>query len=122
MEFPEVLDNNGNFVGFDIVIANPPYIFARNQSFNDKTKQYYLSHYEVDEYQANTYPLFIELGYKLLKPNGFLAYIVPNNILTIKTTSKIRKFLVEKCKQLIIINSQDKLFADASVDNCFIFG
>lgn len=55
LEFPEVLDDKGNYVGFDIVIANPPYIFARNQSFDDKTKEYYLSHYEVDEYQANTY-------------------------------------------------------------------
>lgn len=122
LEFPEVLDQDGNFVGFDIVIANPPYIFARNQSFDDKTKQYYLSHYEVDEYQANTYTLFMELGYNLLKKNGTFAYIVPNNMLTINTDSKMRKFLINKMGGLIIINSLDKIFADASVDNCLVFG
>ena len=25
-EFPEVLDDDGNFIGFDVVIGNPPYI------------------------------------------------------------------------------------------------
>ena len=121
LEFPEVLDQDGDFVGFDIVIANPPYIFARNQSFDDKTKQYYLSHYEVDEYQANTYTLFMELGYKLLKKNGTFAYIVPNNMLTIQSNQKIRDFLLKKSGSLVIINSLDKIFADANVDNCLVF-
>ena len=121
IEFPEVLDENGDFVGFDIVIANPPYIFARNQSFDDKTKQYYLSNYEVAEYQANTYTLFMELGYKLLKKNGTFAYIVPNNMLTIQSNQKIRNFLLSKSGRLVIINSLDKIFPDANVDNCIIF-
>lgn len=116
-----MLDQYGNFVGFDIVIANPPYIFARNQSFDDKTKQYYLSHYEVDEYQANTYTLFMELGYKLLKKNGTFAYIIPNNMLTIQSNQKIRDFLLKKSGSLVIINSLDKIFADANVDNCLVF-
>ncbi len=121
IEFPEVLDENGRFVGFDIVIANPPYIFARNQSFDEKTKQYYLANYEVDEYQANTYTLFMELGYKLLKKNGTFAYIVPNNMLTIQSNQKIRDFLLNKAGSLVIINSLDKIFADANVDNCLVF-
>lgn len=116
-----MLNQDGNFVGFDIVIANPPYIFARNQSFDDKTKQYYLSHYEVDEYQANTYTLFMELGYNLLKKNGTFAYIVPNNMLTIQSNQKIRNFLLNKSGSLVIINSLDKIFADANVDNCLVF-
>ena len=121
LEFPEVLNGNGDFVGFDIVIANPPYIFARNHSFDDKTKRYYLSNYEVDEYQANTYTLFMELGYRLLKENGTFAYIVPNNMLTLQRTQKLRDFLLKKSGSLIIINSLDKIFPDASVDNCIIF-
>ncbi|PEH04994.1 type II restriction endonuclease [Lactobacillus sp. UMNPBX5] len=121
MEFPEVLDGNGDFVGWDLVIANPPYIFARNQSFDDYTKQYYLSHYTVDEYQANTYTLFMELGYNLLKRGGTFAYIIPNNMLTIQSNQKIRDFLINKTGRLEIINSMDKLFADANVDNCLVF-
>ena len=110
-----------DFVGFDIVIANPPYIFSRNHSFDEKTKQYYLSHYEVDEYQANTYTLFMELGYKLLKKDGTFAYIVPNNMLTLQNNQKIRNFLLHKSGRLVVINSLDKIFADASVDNCIVF-
>ena len=122
IEFPEVLDENGDFTGWDIVIANPPYIFARNQSFDEYTKGYYLSHYTVDEYQANTYTLFMELGYNLLKAGGTFAYIVPNNMLTIQSNQKIRNFLISKTGQLEIINSMDKLFTDANVDNCLVFG
>ena len=121
IEFPEALDANGDFVGFDIVIANPPYIFSRNHSFDEKTKQYYLSHYEVNEYQANTYTLFMELGYKLLKKDGTFAYIVPNNMLTLQNNQKIRNFLLHKSGRLVVINSLDKIFADASVDNCIVF-
>ena len=116
-----MLDEDGNFVGFDVVISNPPYIFARNQSFDEKTKRYYLTHYQVDEYQANTYTLFMELGYKLLKKNGTFAYIVPNNMLTIQSNQKIRNFLLDNSGNLVIINSLDKLFADANVDNCLVF-
>lgn len=121
MEFPEVLNEEGEFVGWDLVIANPPYIFSRNQSFDDYTKKYYLDHYTVDEYQANTYTLFMELGYSLLKPGGTFAYIVPNNMLTIRSNQKIRNFLIKKTGHLEIINSMDKLFADANVDNCLVF-
>lgn len=121
MEFPEVLDKSGSFIGFDVVIANPPYIFTRNKSFDNLIKKYYLTHYEVDEYQANTYTLFMELGYKLLKNNGTFAYIVPNNMLTIQSNQKIRNFLIRNSGSLVIINSLDKIFADASVDNCLVF-
>lgn len=63
----------------------------------------------------------MELGYKLLKKNGTFAYIVPNNMLTIQSNQKIRNFLLNKSGRLVIINSLDKIFADASVDNCLVF-
>lgn len=121
MEFPEILDESGDFVGFDLVIGNPPYIFARNQSFTDEMKRYYLNTYKISEYQANTYTLFIELAYKLMRKGGTFSYIIPNNFLTIQTNSKIREFITKKTSDVILINSLDKIFADASVDNCIIF-
>ena len=121
LEFPEVLDQYGNFVGFDIVIANPPYIVSRFSAFNKKQKEYYETHYEVNEYQVNTYQLFIELGYQLLKDGGYFAYIVPNNLLTLQKVQLTRDLLINHSQELIVINSLDKIFTDASVDNCFIF-
>ena len=120
MEFPEILDEDGNFKGFDLVIGNPPYIFARNQSFTLDMKKYYSKTYKVSEYQANTYTLFIELAYKLMRSGGTFSYIIPNNFLTIQTNSKIRSFITKKTSDVFLINSLDKIFADASVDNCII--
>ncbi|PTC13416.1 DUF7149 domain-containing protein [Bacillus wiedmannii] len=121
MEFPEILDEDGSFVGFDLVIGNPPYIFARNKSFSEDMKKYYSKTYKVSEYQANTYTIFIELAYKLMRKGGTFNYIIPNNFLTIQTNSKIREFITKKSSDVILINSLDKIFADASVDNCIIF-
>lgn len=121
MEFPEILEEDGSFVGFDLVIGNPPYIFARNQSFSEDMKKYYSKTYKVSEYQTNTYTIFIELAYKLMRKGGTFSYIIPNNFLTIQTNSKIREFITKKTSDVVLINSLDKIFADASVDNCIIF-
>lgn len=121
MEFPETLGENGEFIGFDLVIGNPPYIFARNQSFTEEMKAYYLRTYQVSEYQANTYTIFMELAYQLLRKGGSFSYIIPNNFLTIQNNSKIRKFITEQTSDVVLINSLDKIFTDASVDNCIIF-
>lgn len=121
MEFPEILGEAGEFIGFDLVIGNPPYIFARNQSFTDEMKAYYSRTYQVSEYQANTYTIFMELAYQLLRKGGTFSYIIPNNFLTIQTNSRVRQFITEQTSDVVLINSLDKIFADASVDNCIIF-
>lgn len=121
IEFPEILGLDGEFIGFDLVIGNPPYIFARNQSFTEEMNNYYLNTYSLSEYQTNTYTLFIELAYKLMRDGGTFSYIIPNNFLTIQSNSKVRKFIVNKCSEVVLINSLDKIFADASVDNCIAF-
>lgn len=121
MEFPEILGEDGKFIGFDLVIGNPPYIFARNQSFTDEMKAYYSRTYQVSEYQANTYTIFMELAYQLLRKGGTFSYIIPNNFLTIQTNSRVRQFITEQTSDVVLINSLDKIFADASVDNCIIF-
>ena len=121
MEFPEILGEDGEFIGFDLVIGNPPYIFARNQSFTDEMKAYYSRTYQVSEYQANTYTIFMELAYQLLRKGGTFSYIIPNNFLTIQTNSRLRQFITEQTSDVVLINSLDKIFADASVDNCIIF-
>lgn len=121
MEFPELLDEDGKFSGFDLVIGNPPYIFARNQSFDEEMKQYYLKNYEVSEYQANTYTLFMELAYKILADGGCFSFIIPNNFLTIQSNKKIREFILKNTGGVVLINSLDKIFEDANVDNCILF-
>lgn len=115
-EFAEIMQNGG----FDVVVGNPPYVFARGQSFNNSEKEYYYENYHQATYQINTYVLFIEQGYKLINDNGYLGYITPNTFLTINSFKELRKFLLEETSQTIIINIYDKIFNDAAVDTCII--
>ncbi len=121
-EFPEVLNDQGYFIGFDVVIGNPPYVFARNSNQKDLTtshKQYFYDNYNLAEYQLNLYPLFVEKSYSLLKQNGCLAYIIPNNWLTINSNKNLRKFILNT-SNILIVNFATKIFESADVDNSII--
>jgi adenine-specific DNA-methyltransferase len=123
LDFPEVMNEQVvENVGFDIVIGNPPYVFARDSKSKGNTqadKQYYPKHYQVTEYQLNLYPLFIEKGYNLLKNKGLLDYITPNNWLTINTNKKLRKFILDN-SNIKIVNFYAKVFESADVDSSII--
>ncbi len=116
-QFSEVFKQGG----FDVIVGNPPYIFARGGSFSDEEKKYYYDNFPLlQQYQLNTYLLFIELGLKLLKKDGHFGFIVPNNWLTIDTFTSLRRFLLNRTKNLQIVNIHDKVFEDASVDSCLL--
>ncbi len=93
-EFPEVLNDNGDFVGFDVVIGNPPYVDYRElgSQQTDVLKQYKTSE---NSPRPNLYQYFIEQGYNILKQSGYLCYINPNQFLSIDAGYGIRKFIVE---------------------------
>lgn len=120
MEFPEILDEDGEFIGFDLIIGNPPYIYSNNNSFNESQKNYFLKTYPLNKYQANTFGLFIELGFLLLRKGGTLSFIIPNSLLTINQYQEMRSFLTQECGNLYILNSKDKIFDEASIDVCII--
>jgi tRNA1(Val) A37 N6-methylase TrmN6 len=89
LHFRDVFESKG---GFDVVIGNPPYVFARNsqdKGFTDEDKKYFYENFELAEYQVNLYPLFIEKGCSLLRKKGHFAYITPNNWMTINTNKKV---------------------------------
>ena len=115
-EFSEVFKQEG----FNVIIGNPPYVFARGKSFNESVKKYFYDNYKLANYQLNTYPLFIERAYNLLRQGGYFGFIVPNTWLTIHTFAPLRKFLLEKVGSLQIINIYDKVFGDANVDTCLV--
>lgn len=72
-EFPEVLDDDSKYQGFDCIIGNPPYGVSIKDEYRKtvETKYDHMPDYEI-------YYYFISLGHKLLKENGYLAYIIPN--------------------------------------------
>jgi len=115
-EFSEVFEQDG----FSVIIGNPPYVFARGKNFDESVKKYFYDNYELANYQLNTYLLFIERAYSLLKQAGYFGFIVPNTWLTIDTFAPLRKFLLEEVGSLQIINIYDKVFGDANVDTCLL--
>lgn len=90
-EFPEVLDDNGDFIGFDVVIGNPPYI--RVQDLQHNLIDYYKSTFVVAHKRIDISILFIELGHKILSQKGFLSYITSNQFLKAEYGRAIREFL-----------------------------
>ena len=75
----QVLLNRPSKEGFDIVIGNPPY----GAKYDNETKQYYKNTYVtartihgLQKGSLDTYTLFIELGYNLLRqPVGGIKII-----------------------------------------------
>lgn len=120
MEFPEILDDEGDFEGFDVIIANPPYIYSTMGNFSELEKDYFISEYPLSKYQANTFGLFLELSFRIMRKNGYCSMIIPNTFLTIGQYQTLREYILKNTSDVFILNSQDKIFEDASVDNCIV--
>jgi hypothetical protein len=108
--------------GFDVAIANPPYIFAREskkKGLTEEDKEYFYEYYQLAEYQVNLYSLFIEKGARFLRSNGCLCFITPNNWLTINTNKKLRKFALGQ-SDITIVNFYARVFESADVDSSII--
>ena len=116
-EFPEIFENGG----FDIVVGNPPYVFARD-NFSEIEKNYYIKNYESSNYQINTYILFMEKSFKLLKNRGYTSMIVPNSWLMMYSGKGIREYILEKIKLLEIVNLAGHSFENVNVETVIYFG
>jgi len=97
--------------GFDIVIGNPPY----GVKFSDKEKKIYTASFKHQNYQLDSYLLFLEKGLDLVKKNHYVAYIIPNPWLTNLRQTEIRKYILNNNSILNISHYKDKVF-DAVVD------
>ncbi|MBD3323739.1 type II restriction endonuclease, partial [candidate division KSB3 bacterium] len=71
-EFPEVLDDTGDFVGFDAVIGNPPYI--RSEELG-KFKAYLKQNFAVFVPGGDIFSYFYELSHSILREHGKFCFI-----------------------------------------------
>ncbi|MBD3156248.1 N-6 DNA methylase, partial [Candidatus Peregrinibacteria bacterium] len=99
-EFPEVLDDNGDFVGFDVVIGNPPYISAWEMHVNDEKQREaiknVLKNGAILTGHWDLYMAFILLSIEIGKANSYNTYIIPNPFLREKYAASIRKHLLDE--------------------------
>ena len=111
--FPEVLDSNGDFKGFDLVIGNPPYI--RQQAITSLKPQ--LKNYKCFDGAADIYVYFFELAFKLLAQNARFTFVTSNKWVKAGYGKPLQKFLLEKSFiESYIDFSGVKVFDSASVD------
>ena len=114
-QFPEVFAKGG----FDVIIGNPPYVFARD-NFRQEEKDFFVSKYVSAKYQINTYLLFIEKSVYLIKDNGIYGLIIPNSWLMMYSGEGLRKFLLETNKINQIINLAGFSFETANVETVIL--
>jgi len=118
-EFPEVLNNDGDFVGFDVVIGNPPYIPL--ESFSKNERKFFSTKYSQLERKYETSVSFILEGLSILSQSGLLAYIAPVTWQTGENYSKFRTSLIANFGIEKVINLPFNIFEDAYVDTALYF-
>ncbi len=114
IEFPEVLDEDGRFVGFDCVIGNPPYIQLQKMGADADALQ--KMNYETYERTGDIYCLFYEMGLKLLKQGALLSFITSNKWMRAGYGKSLRKYLSSKYNPTLLIDfANNKIFDSATV-------
>ncbi|GAA7377054.1 class I SAM-dependent DNA methyltransferase [Helicobacter pylori] len=114
-EFPEVLDDEGNFLGFDCIIGNPPYIRQEQiKPLKPLLEKQYKDFYNSS---ADIYTYFFALAYHLLKEKGFNAFITSNKYARAKYGAKLRELLLKKTTIVSYMELNAlKVFESAAVD------
>lgn len=116
LEFPEILNEKGEFVGFDLIIGNPPYGVSikgdlRTLIVNNLGK--------VPDYEI--YYFFIQLAKNIVKNNGIVSLIIPNTFLFNQYASNYRLSLFRQWKMDEILDlTKIPIFQSAVVRNTII--
>ncbi len=114
-EFPEVLDDEGDFLGFDCIIGNPPYI--RQEQIREIKPSLEKQYQDFYNSTADIYTYFFALSYRLLKEKGFNAFITSNKYARAKYGAKLRELLLKKTTIVSYMELNAlKVFESAAVD------
>ncbi|GAA8311558.1 hypothetical protein HpDR23_14620 [Helicobacter pylori] len=118
-EFPEVLDDEGNFLGFDCIIGNPPYI--RQEHIKDLKPLLEKQYQDFYNSSSDIYTYFFALAFNLLKEKGFNAFITSNKYARAKYGAKLRELLLKKTTLVSYMELNAlKVFESATVDTSII--
>ncbi|MBC6410554.1 MAG: Eco57I restriction-modification methylase domain-containing protein [Ekhidna sp.] len=91
-EFPEVLSNDGDFMGFDVVIGNPPYINFK--MYDSLTKSYLSGRYQkIYDGKSDIYYFFFYHGMEILKENGIFSNITSRYWIEAEFAEKLRNYI-----------------------------
>ena len=114
VEFSEVFASRR---GFDIAIANPPYV--QLQKDGGRLRQLYKDcGYASFAPKGDIYQLFYERGCQALRPErGILAYITSNSWLRAEYGKYLRRYFAQKHTPLLLLELGKDVFESAIVDS-----
>jgi type II restriction/modification system DNA methylase subunit YeeA len=113
-EFPEVLNDDGDFVGFDVVIGNPPYV--QLQTIKETSKQLQRFNFKTFSSMGDLYALFYERGNHILQQNGILCYITGSAWMRTNYGQSLRTYFNQETQLLEVIDLSDcEIFESATV-------
>ena len=104
-EFPEVLDDNGEFSGFDAVIGNPPYI--RQEAIKEQKPVFMEMFSDFYCGTADIYTYFYKVGLNILRTGGILCYIAPNKFMRTGYGRNTRELLTNQARPLMVLDFGD---------------
>jgi hypothetical protein len=111
-EFPEVLNEEGDFIGFDVVIGNPPY----GATLSEESKIFYkIAYSSFHTRWTDTFNYFILRSFQLSNKTGIISLIIPNNLFYQNEYEKSRERILKDHQILHAINLGDHVFYDADV-------
>jgi len=119
LDFPEILNPmlEKNKGGFDIVIANPPFVSIEGIEWDNR--RYYETVYKTAKGRFDLYSLFIEKALELKLSDGVFIYIIPGKFLNNKQFATARKLVCDR-QSVLVIKIDEKVFENAQVDNVIV--
>ncbi|MCL4385546.1 MAG: BREX-1 system adenine-specific DNA-methyltransferase PglX [Actinobacteria bacterium] len=108
--FSEIFHQNN---GFDIVIANPPYM--SNKGIDKKILSEYEKIYKISD---DLYNYFFQKAFLILKYKGIIAFISSDTYLTIQSKINLRKLFQEN--QIIELIKTENVFEEPLVEPAII--
>lgn len=116
-EFPEVLNTEGGYVGFDAIIGNPPY----GVNMSRESGEFFKRDFDTFNWRGESYTLFTERGLQILRIKGHLSFIIPDTLLNLGFTQSTRSHLLSRSKLYEIDLLPTNVFNDATVDTILFF-
>ncbi len=113
-------ENLKNFIGFDIIIGNPPYVCARNLP---KETLLNLQNFEVCKSgNSDLYIPFFQLGIENLKDAGVLGFITMNSFFKSLNGRNLREYFKQKSLNIKIIDfGTEQVFKSKNTYTCLCF-
>jgi len=110
-EFPEVLNDDGDFVGFDVVIGNPPYFAISTDAILSQIS----NNYKTFSSTGDIYALFIELSLNIISTNAISTLIISNKWMRANYGQTLRKYIIENTNPIDIIDFGQNLIFDSAI-------